>query len=88
MELNFSQIIETLADLQQSKNLQFITTKRLRKMLEIPGEDLKTVRLIANTLSWLEMHKFLELIEKYPKLYRLQPDFAEKARFILRMYQH
>ena len=68
--------------------MQYVTTKRLRKIFKIPGEDLKQVRLIANTLSWLEMNKLLELVKKYPKLYKIDPDFAEKTRTIVQIYQH
>ena len=87
MEIDFPYIIETISNLQKQKNLQFITTKRLRKILKIPGEELKLVRLIANTLTFLEKTKFLVVIKKYPKLYQICPNFSEKTRSIIEMYR-
>jgi hypothetical protein len=86
LEVEFPDILQVISQMYHPTN-EYITVKRLRKVIGVDSEDGKQVRKLANTLVWLELFGFLELDRKQtPKRYRIPPDFALKTKDIIRMY--
>ena len=85
--MEFPDIIQTISQLQQN-NTQYITVKRLRKVLGIASEDAKMIRKLSNTLSWLEHFGFIELTQQQNfKRYWIPPDFTQKIQDVIRIYR-
>lgn len=85
--MEFPDIIQTISQLQQN-NTQYITVKRLRKVLGIDSEDAKMIRKLSNTLTWLEHFGFIELArQRNFKRYRIPPDFTKKIQDVIRIYR-
>jgi predicted NAD/FAD-binding protein len=85
--MEFPDIIQTISQLQQ-KNTQYITVRRLRKVLGIDSENGKMIRKLSNTLSWLEHFGFIELAQQQSyKRYWIPPDFTVKIRDVIRIYR-
>jgi predicted NAD/FAD-binding protein len=85
--MEFPDIIQTISQLQQ-KNTQYITVRRLRKVLGIDSENGKMIRKLSNTLSWLEHFGFIELTQQQSfKRYWIPPDFTKKIQDVIRIYR-